>query len=189
MTRSILTWTIEGLQRELRSLRRDVTDLQRDKGGIGGEDIEPAGQITGAQVKLVGAAQSIPNSAWTSISFDTEDYDTGSYYDTANPDRFLIPVEGLYLVTFSSNFAKNGTGVRGWRIYVNNFSSVVTDQRNAVDAGFWSLAGITQITRFEAGDYIQAQQYQSSGGALNAEVGTGAGTADQQPRFSIARIE
>jgi hypothetical protein len=57
--------------------------------------------FSGARVyRSVGAGnQSIPNSTFTSVEFDTESYDTDAYWDAGDPSRLTVPTDGRYRFT------------------------------------------------------------------------------------------
>lgn len=120
-------------------------------------------------------AQSIPNSAITYITFDTELVDTTGSMFTASSTTITVPETGIYMVSGYSGLAINATGYR--RLLLDqNGSFVVIDQRTAVTGDNTHMT-INTLLVCTAGDAIKLAADQNSGGALNT-----AGT----PRFTIS---
>lgn len=122
-------------------------------------------------------AQSIPNATWTSITWDTEDFDQGGLHSTAsNTERITIPTggDGTYLVIGQIRIAVNATGFRSVRILKNGVASnsffcYSSIEANVVDADV-TIIKFIGFGKLVAGDYIEIQVYQNSGGALNVQV-------------------
>lgn len=113
--------------------------------------------------------QSIANATWTTLTFDTEGWDSDTFHDTAtNNERLTAPFDGIYLVTFAFQFASNSTGKRGALIELNGSSA--TDKylvyENANSSDITSINGCQTMSLSE-NDYIVLQAYQNSTGALN----------------------
>jgi hypothetical protein len=113
------------------------------------------------------AAQSISNTTWTLVSWDQEQYDTDTMHDnTTNNTRITIKTAGVYLFTFSGEWAVNSTGVRlaafsvnsGQRI-VQSLSPATSDSRGAFN--------LSMIRKLAVNDYVEVSVYQNSGGNLN----------------------
>lgn len=54
--------------------------------------------LIGARAYLSADQDGIAASTWTKVALNTEDYDEGADFDTAN-NRYVVPTTGLYLVT------------------------------------------------------------------------------------------
>lgn len=111
--------------------------------------------------------QNIASSAtWTSLSFDTQEYDTDGCF-AATDTKLHARRSGQYKVGGTVNFAANSTGIRAIRIALNGttyyflqFSPAVAVYDHALTTG-----GVINMVN---GDYIEVDVFQSSGGALNA---------------------
>ena len=113
------------------------------------------------------ANQSITHDTWTSITFDTEVFDTADFHDSANPSRLTMPADGKYLIFANVRFAANATGTRGIRIFVNGTTNRFEVQVPAVNiAAGNNLGGCTYLDLLLS-DYIEVQAYQDSTAALN----------------------
>jgi hypothetical protein len=116
--------------------------------------------------------QSIANNTTTTITWDSEDFDTNAFHDNStNNSRMTIPVgyAGKYSITGLVSWGSSATGYRLVEIF-----------KNGATAGFmWSGAmsayyavAVIKILNLAEGDYVEIKGYQNSGGNLNA-----AGTA------------
>ena len=68
------------------------------------------------------ANQSISNNTTTSVTFNTENFDTDGFHDNStNTSRFTVPTGkgGYYLVNGSITFAANTSGIRSVYVYKN----------------------------------------------------------------------
>ena len=117
------------------------------------------------------ASVNINTATWTSITFSAEEFDTDGLHSTAtNTSRITIPtgMDGYYNITGTAYFAsstatqiqarllRNGTAIPGAREKKNPTSG--QDAMATVSSGTIYLA---------AGNYIEMQCYQDSGGALS----------------------
>lgn len=122
--------------------------------------------------------QSIPNTTWTSVTLDAEDFDTHSAHSTSsNTSRFTCPASwgGYFWCDGNIWLAANTTGVRLTR-WAKNGALVDNSglELSVTPAGaLWGgpLTGI--LIPLSPGDYIEMQVWQNSGGALNTAVGAG----------------
>lgn len=117
------------------------------------------------------AAQSITNVTLTTISYTAADeYDTGSMHDPAvNASRITVPSGGggLYVVGASVSWQGNPTGNRQVLLALNGAIITGTPDDRA-DPGGGGASHRTGIeVRLVAGDFVEVQVLQSSGGALN----------------------
>lgn len=121
--------------------------------------------------------QSISTATWTSVNQGAEDFDTDSFHSTSsNNSRITIPagLGGKYLVGGSVRFASNATGQRVVRIVKNGTSAPYLAVGEVVpNSTLSSRAQCQSVVELSAGDYIEIQAYQNSGGSLNLEYGAG----------------
>lgn len=111
--------------------------------------------------------QSIPNGAWTALSFDAERWDSDSIHDNVtNPSYLTCRTAGKYLVTFTAGYTANATGMRGWCFRVNGGQLQAVVMALTMGAGQTHYGGATVIVDLAAGDYIECLVYQNSGGNL-----------------------
>ncbi|MFI5814856.1 hypothetical protein ACIA7S_28355 [Streptomyces sp. NPDC051643] len=121
-----------------------------------------------------GAAQSLADNTWTGLTLDTEDFDSDNGHSTTtSTSRYTVQVAGTYAVTGSVGFASNTTGLRGVRIAVSGVSVPGSAVRTpaGTTAFAYGLVTCCQVV-CSVGDYIEVQGNQTSGAALNTNVGT-----------------
>jgi hypothetical protein len=121
------------------------------------------------------AVQSIPNAAYTALTFSGELYDTDSMHSTTtNPTRITATTSGLYHVEAAGTFQPNATGRRLGSIFVNG-AQLPTDSVDTQPVSSGSI-GTTVIAQGDyqlaAGDYLEFRLYQDSGAAINTYATT-----------------
>lgn len=117
-----------------------------------------------------GAAQSIPTAAGTLISFNSERWDTEDLHsNTTNTSRITIKTPGLYLIQGRLDFASNSTGRRGIILLKNGTNAPGSEGADWRAMGGANVGdfGMTSVLQLVAGDYLEIQAFQDSGGALN----------------------
>jgi hypothetical protein len=123
--------------------------------------------FSGAQVYASATTQSIADSTFTILNFNTESYDTNTYHDNStNNSRLTIPTTGYYNLTAYVTFEGNTNGGRIVQIYKNGTTALTYFSGNY--GGFTSdTSFLTTINvNATAGDYFEVRVRQSSGGAL-----------------------
>ena len=127
------------------------------------------------------SAQSIPHSLNTSLAFDQERYDTAGVHDnTTNNSRLTAPVTGIYAVTAQFTWGGSaGAGSRFAGVMKNGSTLIARSQELAGDDD----ENITTQALLAAGDYVEVQVLQTSGGTLPIAAN---GLAQQvTPEFSM----
>lgn len=145
-------------------------------------------QIAGAIRASVynSAAQSIPNAAVTTATFDTEEWDIGGCHSTVtNTGRMTVPTgqAGLYTITGQVTFASNTTGRRYVVIRKNGTTDLKIVEVACNQADVTTVVAALTVS-LAAADYLEFQVFQSSGGALNA----GSATLSVATRLQFARF-
>jgi len=108
--------------------------------------------------------QSITNATTTTITFDNEFFDSGTYWSSGSPTRFTVPTTGKYQLNFHS--ALSGTTGRLVAVITKNGSEVGKSENGNNS----SLSGlqISMIYSATAADYFEFQIYQGSGSTQTA---------------------
>jgi hypothetical protein len=114
------------------------------------------------------ANQNLTSASQTTITFDTEVFDTDGFHDNVtNNSRLTIPtgMSGKYLVTAKGDFSSNASGQRVVYHLVDgtlvNFASSAVN--SASHGSYISLSAVYQLT---AGMYVEMALYQDSGSTL-----------------------
>jgi len=110
------------------------------------------------------ANQSITNNTQTTVAFDDELYDNNDMHDNAvNNSRITINVPGIYTVGFNGEFASGADYNRViGSILVNGATVITREQTPGTGVAAPPRVGATTSRRFAAGDYIEAQVFQSN---------------------------
>ena len=116
------------------------------------------------------ATQSITNSLATNIQWQTVNVDNNRQVDlTAANTRITCRVAGLYQINATCRFASNATGIRQVNIYKNGAETELQASTDGLGAAGKARLAIAGILKLSAGDYIELNVTQTSGGALNVE--------------------
>jgi hypothetical protein len=117
----------------------------------------------------VGAGQSISNTTYTALTYDSENYDTDSFHSTStNTSRLTIPTGkgGKYQINTFVNWDSTSGGRRIVTIYKNGTNTRVLG--NQTSSGYLGQTG-AYVIELAAADYIQVFVYQDSGGTRNCD--------------------
>lgn len=123
------------------------------------------GVVSRVGVKMRRAAnQSIPDNTLTSVTFDSTDYDDGSYW--GGGINSTLPA-GRWLVKANAEFASNATGFRAAILRIG-ISSLMAHSPAAVSGAVSKVSVIASVL-LTSSTTVGLQVRQNSGGALNVE--------------------
>ncbi len=111
--------------------------------------------------------------SWESAAWDKYPSGLSAHWAVGTPTRLTCRVAGIYLLTEVIAFSSNATGLRGVTIRKNGtdyFGGVFTAAVNGQQTIFQASAQVSLAEN----DYIEMQAYQTSGGALNMDIVSGA---------------
>ena len=131
--------------------------------GIGGDNT-PAFSVT------LSGIQSCSNNTSTKIVFNSEHYDTDSAYDTSN-GKFTVPSGegGKYFFAASLRFDQTTSNRNAVDIKINNASNTQQVAFENTGPQYTTIGGAVSIN-LSAGDYVQVEYYQSSGGTIDVRT-------------------
>lgn len=116
------------------------------------------------------------NGSWQAVAFVSESFDTNSLHDNStNPSRLTVPATGYYMIFAQIQFASNATGNRGLRFRKNGATNSGLGGGNFMPAISGASARInihSGPVSLTAGDYVEIEAFQSSGGSLAIEANT-----------------
>jgi hypothetical protein len=127
--------------------------------------------LPGARVRRTTTGQSIANGNDTMLTFETADLNTGGVWNAAQNDRLTAHVAGTYVITAAVLWEHSAIGERHLGLFVNG--SIGTKIAYAIegpDSNGALQQNISTVYHLSAGDYVQAQVEQNSGGPLLAVV-------------------
>jgi len=129
------------------------------------------------------AVQSIPNNAYTTLNWNTNQIDNQGLHSTsANTDKIYVKEAGTYRVSAQLYFASNATGVRSARIDKNG--SALDRTTVSVPVNSASVASTMHSSVLNAavpGDYFSVEVYQNSGGASDH--------ANNEANFMVQKVD
>lgn len=159
-----------GFQDFLQLLADAVTEIQT----LLGITTSPQG-LAQPFCEMSDVANSVANNSNVVIgSSATESTDTHGYHsDVTNPSRLTVPtgLGGTHMTFGRTSFATHATGHRRVNVQINGGSVITISQVNAVDtAGATTVLANFWVGRLSAGDYIELNVLQNTGGALNVTM-------------------
>jgi heat shock protein HslJ len=105
--------------------------------------------------------QTVSNSTWTKIQFNSEEFDTASCYDNTTNYRFTPNVSGYYQCNWMIQFDNSVSTLMLTSLYKNGTSF---KRGEAITGGSYSAGGSALVYMNGTTDYIEAYIYQASGG-------------------------
>jgi hypothetical protein len=124
---------------------------------------------------------------WQTLTFNSERWDDAGYHDTVtNTSRFTIPQPGRYRIGGHVRFDANATGIRGIRITENAGSILGQVTVPTITDGNQLVLSVMTEMELSAGDYVELDAFQNSGGALTLVLSSGGNL--QNLEFWISRI-
>lgn len=139
-----------------------LNHLWRERSGAGG---------TGARVSAyAGSSQTVNNSGWTVINFNTEDYDLKN---EQNGNTFTASESGYYHITANVNLGSVGADYLGYVIILKNVNIILDFQyfSPAVASNFG--AKVSADAYLAAGDTIQIKASMGTAASLSTSTGRG----------------
>lgn len=125
------------------------------------------------------AAQSIPQTTFTTVTFDSETVDTDGQHSTVtNTSRITIGgTLGWYRVWGMVPYVTNATGSRAAYIWQNG-SSIITGSYTQIASGGGTFhtsvwTGPVYVQATVSTDYVELRAWQNTSGALNTSITTG----------------
>lgn len=152
---------------------------------LGSDIVFQANADIGARVTH-DTTQSVANTGFTTLAFNTEKFDTDTIHDTStNNSRLTCKTTGKYLISANITFAANATGYRQLVFLLNGTTYIasVINQAPTTGGATGSML-ISTIYSLTANDYVEVQAAQSSGGALNVLSGS-----EYTPEFMMQKID
>lgn len=120
-----------------------------------------------------GSAKSIANNTETLIDFDNEIFDTDGFHsNSVDNTRLTVPSGkgGYYLIIATLPWASNANGERQIILNKNGSDNLLFITTPGAQA---TTNPVSVIRNLSAGDYIELEAYQTSGGNLNVPVAGG----------------
>jgi hypothetical protein len=122
---------------------------------------------------------------WKTLAFDSERWDTANLHDiAANTSRLKAPITGKYYISANITWETPlGSGFWGLRIVLNGKTAIGEQTLPNNGASFRTSMSIGTVYALNAGDYVEVQVFQNSGGFLAIKR-----INATSPEFGMARI-
>jgi hypothetical protein len=116
------------------------------------------------------ASVSIPNNAFTTVTFTAESFDNDNMINLGtDATAITVNTSGLYLLIGRNNWAANATGSRAFRFILNGGLVPVTVRDETVAAAATvTNQSFSALVWGNVGDVFRCQVFQNSGAALNS---------------------
>jgi hypothetical protein len=111
--------------------------------------------------------KSITSSSDTPIDFNTEQYDTDSFWTSGSSTRITIPSDGYYHIDSTVAWEQNNTGYRRHWLRLDGGSTVIAEHQTIPAASSDSGSYISTDYYFTAGQYIEVYVWHNKGTASN----------------------
>ena len=129
-------------------------------------------KVPHVEVSQLGAPQSIPNAAVTSVQFDHEVEDSNAMFSLTHADRLVAPTSGLYLVEATIGFESAVAPAGSLEMYMNVMvDGVMGEQRAFTEkpaGNDFYISGVS-VVRLAAGNWITIKVRQDAGSAVNIQ--------------------
>lgn len=130
------------------------------------------------------STQSFTNNTPTKVQFNAEEYDVGSYYDSATNYRFTPLVAGYYQISGRIQFASGASGSAEIDLYKNGSEYKRGANLPFPSGGSTMMPNISAVVYLNGStDYIELYAAQNSGGSLSTQ-----GTTNNINYFQAAII-
>jgi len=137
------------------------------------ELLESAGPQV-CRVRRTGSNVTIPNGTWVALSWDTKDFDTGGFWDSASPTHLTIPEQGHYQVggawsISSGDLSSDARLITMVRVNGTDYCS--SGELHAFAGEFATVSMVSKILYLSKDDYIEILAYQNSGSSVTWVTG------------------
>lgn len=151
------TWQNENLDSALEATRLNYLEAA----------MEATWKAHGAAASRSTAVSTNSGGFWTPIQMNTELYDTDGMF-TATSSRITCVAKGIYQCAAHAGFHNTSSvGARGLKLAVNNLTSYAISVIPCPTDGSGPNLSVAFPILLNVGDYVEAQTYQTSLGALN----------------------
>lgn len=111
----------------------------------------------------------VPHATLTVVPFNVESFDTDDMWAPApNPSRITVNTAGIYVVTAMARWQPTSGGRRMLEINLNGVPNILrVELGSPASLPAEAVQCMSIVYDFAAGEYIELQAYQSSGGSIN----------------------
>lgn len=128
--------------------------------------------FTGVHVYSTSASISVPNNTTTTLTFNSETYDTNGFHSTSsNTSRLTVPTGkgGYYFIYADLQYAASGSNNYNAQIAVNG-NTIAAPSVGTSGGTFNTSVAVHIAYALAEGDYVELKARQITGGALDAKM-------------------
>jgi hypothetical protein len=119
---------------------------------------------------LASAGETTQQLQGTILHADTELYDTDGLHNSDHPENLTAPVSGTYVVSATVDWDPNGTGYRRMSLLGPDGGAFASVAGPPLAGGAFTSQNPAGIVRLNAGESVEIEALQGSGGDLNAQI-------------------
>jgi hypothetical protein len=161
-------------------LLRQMAELERRLAAIETLALPPFG--VGARVYNSGAL-SVNSGVSTTLTFDTERFDSHAQHSTSSDTGKLTCVHpGKYFISGHARFASGAGSYRQLAVALNRTAYIAIVAVPPI-SGSVTILSVATLYDLDAGDYVELEAQQDSGGALNVDANSA-----YSPEFAFWRL-
>lgn len=118
------------------------------------------------------AAWNTASNAFVKIQFDTENFDTGSDYDSVTNFRFIAPVAGFYQFNAAGSFTLGSNNIGSIALFKNGnlFKQGSESLVGSITTGFTAV--VSDFIQLAQSDYIEVYAYGTGGAGTTGNAAT-----------------
>lgn len=128
--------------------------------------------FAGVHVYSTSASISVPNNTTTTLTFNSETFDTDGYHSTtSNTSRLTVPSgkAGYYWIFADLQYAANGANNYNAQISING-STVFAQAQGSSGGTFNTSVPVYGVFSLAVGDYVELKARQITGGSVDAKM-------------------
>jgi hypothetical protein len=124
----------------------------------------------------INADQAIPTGVWTTVTFNTTDFNVGGMWSSGQPTRLTMPKAGLYIVEIGAEFygstagSRRDIGIRKNGANYDGAAYMASQNSSMLSVSAAPLLSACVVDYFAAGDYVEMQAFQDTGSGTGAEL-------------------
>lgn len=170
-----------------------LTDTPADFTGASGNLVKVKSDASGLEFVPMPAADyvrvynssaiTLTSGAQTTLTFDSERYDSNNLHSTVtNPSQLVCVNAGVYIITGHVQFAADATGLR--RLLIRRNGTVAIAYQFSAPATTTIQMSVSTTYYLNAGDYVELLARQDNGGTLTVDA-----LNSYSPEFTMAKVQ
>ena len=129
--------------------------------------------FTGVHVYSTSASISVPNNTTTTLTFNSESFDTNGFHSTtSNTSRLTVPAGkgGYYYIYADLQYQNNTANNYNAQIVINGSATLSAPAFGSSGGTFNTSVAAYGVAALAAGDYVELKARQITGGTIDAKM-------------------